>query len=432
MAKRRLLTAVPRVGEGWVEALVLPVLGLLLGWMVSPKDPLLVYQPFPWLLLIPLLIALRYEFMPALLSIAVLGTVFFWHAYPMDTTIEYAAGFLLVALIAGEYAGYWARQEQGKVLQEEIASTRLHQLTDDLYTTQISLDRLEQSLLYQPVSVRSVLGELRGRIAETRGEVDSRLAQNFLYFLNQLSGVQIASFYRLGNGDAPELLASFGATKEWYGDDRIWKNAVKTCKSQTLADLEITQIQHYISVHVYKDGRGQCHVLAIEDLSFFSISKENLQVIEVVFQYLCRFGDSYRKGLEILELWPDCPAEFAADFIQLQSLCQDVPRSGIVLNYTFRACDASERIIEKLQRLRRGMDLLWIHRVANTVQVIVLLPFAGTAAAEGHYVRMQSEIQQCYSHDWEEGFLQYRLFPIGEESVQVQVRRFLDMGTVAE
>ncbi len=429
MARRRLLTAVPRVGEGWMEALFLSLLGLLLGWRASPGDPLLVHQNFPWLLLIPLLIALRYEFLPALFSIAVLGMALLWHPYPPDAIAELAAGFLLVALIAGEFAGYWARQEQGKLLQEEITSTRFRQLTDDLYVTQISLDRLEQSLLYQPVSVRSVLSELRNRIAETKGDVDARVAQQLLYFLNQLSGVQIASFYRIENGNSPEPLAAFGSVQRWYGDDPIWKKAVETRKSQTLAELEITQIRHYISTHVYDGGTGKSYALAIEDLSFFSISKENLQVIEVVFQYLCRFGESFQRGHKVLEHWPDCPAEFAADFIQLQGLSHEVQRAGIVVSYAFQASSASERIIERLQRLRRGMDLLWVHRASDTVQVIVLLPFAGAVAAEGHYDRMKAEIQECYGKDWETNFLDYQLFPIDKEDVQTQVGRILDMRT---
>lgn len=217
----RLLTSIPRWREGWLEAILLPALVLVLTHFLAPQDPLLLQQPFPWLILVPLLIALRYEFLPGAVAALILAAVTWWHPYPSTTLLPDAAGTLLVTLIAAEYAAYWSRREVDRALQEKITATRLRQLADDLYVTRTSLDRLEQSLVYQPVSIRSALEELRQDLRRGKGEMDAPLLEKMLYFLNQLAGVQVASWYRWEAGAAePRRLASFGPVAEWDGGDR--------------------------------------------------------------------------------------------------------------------------------------------------------------------------------------------------------------------
>ncbi len=268
--RAQLVTAVPRWGAGWLEAILLPALGIVVAWSLDPGDPLLLRQPFPWLLIIPLLIALRYELMPALLSVAVLASTLFWHAYPEIQSLEIFAGTVLVILIASEYAGYWARQEAGRSLQEEITATRFRQLSDDLYVTRISQDRLEQSLLYQPMSVRGALLEIKNQLVQKQGRVDAELAYNTLYFLNQMVGVQIASLYDIQAGHhSPHLIATFGNAQPWQEQDPVLRETLNSGESQTLADLEITQFRHYISAHTHSSPNGHNYLLTIEEMSFF-------------------------------------------------------------------------------------------------------------------------------------------------------------------
>lgn len=423
----RLLTALPGWGEGWFEAILLPALGILLGWSADPGDPLLLSQPFPWMLLIPLLIALRYELLPALLSILILGSTFLWHPYPEIRGLEIVAGTILVALIASEYAGYWARREAGRFLQEEITATRFRQLSDDLYVTRISLDRLEQSLIYQPISVRSTLLEIKHRLTTRRGELDTELMHDTLYFLSQLVGIQVASGYRLETGSSiPILLSAFGQAQAWQAEDPVLRKALESGVSQSLADLEITKIRHYIAVHVHTDHSGIRYLLTIEDMSFFSISKESLQIIEVIFQYLCNYAESLAKATSLLQQWPDCPAEFATDFMQLQKLAQRVPRVGMIAVYQFQSGTAAERILEHLQRLRRGLDVVWIHPRDDLIQLVILLPFAGDMAVKGHFQRMYSECHQHYAEEWAQSFVRHDFYPLGTQHCAQQFRHFMD------
>ncbi|PKY12206.1 hypothetical protein B1757_00210 [Acidithiobacillus marinus] len=424
-----LITALPRWGAGWIEAFLFPVLGLLLAWELSPTDPLLLKQPFPWLLIIPLLIALRYELLPALLSVIILASTFLWHPYPEIRGLEVFAGTVLVILIASEYAGYWTRKEAGRSLQEEITTTRFRQLSDDLYVTRISQDRLEQSLLYHPMSIRSAMLELKKQLAEKKGVLDKDLGESILYFLNQLVGVQVASIFETKKGAAnPSLIANFGDVHPWEIHDPVLREAMESAHSQTLANLEITAIDTYISAHVHTSSPGMHFILTVEDMSFFAINKESLQTIEVIFQYLCNYADSQIKAATLLDIWPDCPAEFAIDLMQLQKLAQRIPQVGMFVLYEFHKGPASDQVLEYLGRLRRGLDILWIHDNHEKVNLIALLPFAGNMAAEGHFQRMRAESNIHYRKQWDQCYTSHKVVAVNNRSCESQIRQILEEG----
>ncbi|MEY2342360.1 PelD GGDEF domain-containing protein [Acidithiobacillus sp. IBUN Pt1247-S3] len=422
-----MLTVLPRRGEGWFEAILLPVLALLLSNFLNPQDPLLLAQDFPWLLIIPLLIALRYAFLPALTSSVILASVFLWHPYPLVQGLAVAAGTVLVVLIASEFSAYWSRRETGRALEEEITATRLRQLADDLYVTRVSLDRLEQSLLYQPVSVRTAVEELRQSLAANHGVLNQEIASRVLYFLNQLAGVQVASWYACnGSGTSPNLLASFGNVVSLDDADPVWRQALAEGQSQNIAGLELGQIQQYLSVHVYKDKMGVQHCLGIEDMSFFAISRENLQIIEVLFQYLCNYASAIQFSQQVLQRWPDCPPEFAVDLLQLQRLAGVVPQVGFCIRYVFLDGPEVEAVVRKVQTLRRGLDVLWLHRSDSRLYLLVLLPFSGPSAVDGYLQRVETRIRECCPTDWEKMFQRRDSLQIDRSEAVTQIRAFLE------
>ncbi|WP_348550134.1 PelD GGDEF domain-containing protein [Acidithiobacillus sp.] len=424
----RFLTAIPRRGEGWVEAILLPIVALLLTHFLVPQDPLLLQQPFPWLLLIPLLIALRYEFLPGALAALILATAIWWHPYPLDHFLSVAAGTLLVTLIAAEYASHWVRREAGRALQEEITATRLRQLADDLYVTRTSLDRLEQSLLYQPVSVRSALQELRNDLHQSQGSFDVPVLEKVLYFLNQLAGVQVASWYRWEAGASrPQRLAALGKVSDWDGADPVARAALAEGHSQQLADLELERMHRYLSVHVHGHEKSGRDLLCIEDMSFFAITFESMKIIEVFFQYLCNHRDARISAEELLSRWSDCPVDFAADFLQLRSLAAIVPDVGICQRYLFHAGKEAQEIARRIQNLRRGLDVFWVHETEGHLLVLLLLPFAGSSAAEGQRARVEAELQKCCATLWESAFVRADFLPVDARPAAEQVARWLEL-----
>lgn len=425
-------TVPQRRGEGWLEAILFPALALLLSSLLDPRDPLLLAEDFPWLLLIPLLIALRYAFLPALGSALILATTFLWHPYPVAQGLAIAAGTVLVILIAAEFSSYWSRRELGRALEEEITATRLRQLADDLYVTRVSLDRLEQSLLYQPISIRSAVEELRQGLAASRGELNPEIVSRTLYFLNQLAGVQIAAWYSTQDPAAGlQLIASFGNVSPLDVTDPVWRRAQTDAQSQNIAGLDLGEIHQYLSVHVHKNNTEIRHYLGVEDMSFYAISQENLQIIEVLFQYLCNYAGATQFSQNLLRRWPDCPPEFATDLLQLQRLARVVSQVGFCIRYVLAETAVTELVVNKIEALRRGLDVLWVHRSEQHTILLVLLPFAGPSAVDGYLQRIDAQIRQCCPEDWEQILQRRDSVRVDQRDAVVQVQDLLAEGQEA-
>src|SRR6185436_2819114 len=62
----------------WVEAIIIPILGIALCWLASPEDPFFVHKgEFPWTWFAPVLVALRYGVMAGITSSAVMVVAWF-------------------------------------------------------------------------------------------------------------------------------------------------------------------------------------------------------------------------------------------------------------------------------------------------------------------------------------------------------------------
>ena len=97
---------------GIFEIIGLTLGGLLVAALFQPDDPFLLTQPFPWLWLVPLVLALRYG-TPAAFGASALLLVG-WYALPLlglgggRFPLTHFVGGLVMTLIAGEFSDIWS------------------------------------------------------------------------------------------------------------------------------------------------------------------------------------------------------------------------------------------------------------------------------------------------------------------------------------
>ncbi|MBF3116682.1 sugar transporter, partial [Pseudomonas aeruginosa] len=195
----------------WVETLVISVLALGLGWWFSPDDPLQVNATFPWVILAPLLLGMRYGFVRGLASAALLVAALF--AFRVQGVEAYAqvpaafiVGVLLCAMLVGEFRDIWERRLERLELANEYRQLRLDEFTRAHHILRISHDRLEQRVAGNDQSLRSSLLGLRQLLRELPGDeapLDA-LAETVLALLAQYGSLRIAGLYRVRHDRTPE------------------------------------------------------------------------------------------------------------------------------------------------------------------------------------------------------------------------------------
>jgi len=160
--------------QPWVvlfETLLLPAVMLLIGFVISPRDPLWVHAEFHWAWLAPLIVSLRYGPLAGLGASGVLlaGWLGFnFGDYDLFPQVFFLGG-LIMTMLVGEFSSLWrARTRRAESVQHYL-DQRLEHLIRQYYLLRLSHDRLEQELIGRPMSMRDALKTLRGLGGEAYG-----------------------------------------------------------------------------------------------------------------------------------------------------------------------------------------------------------------------------------------------------------------------
>ncbi|MGC9129035.1 MAG: PelD GGDEF domain-containing protein, partial [Acidithiobacillus sp.] len=85
-----------------------------------------------------------------------------------------------------------------------------------------------------------------------------------------------------------------------------------------------------------------------------------------------------------------------------------------------------QEIARRIQNLRRGLDIFWVHEGEGHLLVLFLLPFADTSAAEGQRARVEAELLKCCANLWETAFLRADFVPVDARPAAEQLARWLE------
>jgi hypothetical protein len=159
----------------WLETAAICIAAVVLGLVVSPDDPFFTRQgSFPWTLLAPLLIGLRYGFLQAfvaalLLIIANYILVLFFEQAQWQFSTAASLGMLLSAMLTGEFRDIWERRINRLGMSNEYRQARLEEFTRNYHVLKLSHDQLEQESAGQTRSLRSALMEVQ---QQSLGEIN--------------------------------------------------------------------------------------------------------------------------------------------------------------------------------------------------------------------------------------------------------------------
>ena len=156
------------------EAVLFGVAALTLAFWLNPVDPFGTSAEFPWLWLVPAVVAMRYGSVIGLVS--VLTYFGGWIALEILRFVTpvfpqvYFLGGLILALICGQFADVWNSRQRRLRAVNAYLDERLNALTKSHFLLRLSHERLEQDLLAKPLTLRETLVRLRSLSSLDRQE----------------------------------------------------------------------------------------------------------------------------------------------------------------------------------------------------------------------------------------------------------------------
>lgn len=417
---RRLLAPAVARPFAIVETVVLVLVVLAVARWLHPEDALLLHAGFPWLWLVPLLVALRYGSLLGLLSGAfMLGAwaLFYPHGGPFPAL--YFAGGLIQTILAGHFGDTWGSRAGRASSLNDYLNDRLVALTNSHYLMRLSHERLEKDLLSRPTTLRDSITELRrlsvatdtalavpaaGKESDPSGSDPLDGAGGLLEFVAQACQIEVAALYPVHRGKlGTQAIAQIGDAFELAVHDQLVTHALTTLSVAHLKNEDtVLPVSQYLVCAPLVSANGELRaLLVVKRMPFLSLNFDNLQLLLVLLGYYADGVEHSAFVQRILDRVPNCPYEFALDLSRLTRLQQKAGVASSLVALAFPRDEEGDSLFEHVMRRRRSLDVMWPVQTAKQSVLVNLMPATDTTGIDGYLARIEASLTAQFNTDLE-------------------------------
>ncbi|MBL7251333.1 PelD GGDEF domain-containing protein [Alloalcanivorax marinus] len=424
-----------RIGPmAWLEAPLLVVAAVGIGFLVRPDDPLIFTGGIRWSIVVVLVVALRYGSLIGSTGMFTLVALWFvcqalglYPGMPFPE-LTFLGGYIIV-LITGEFADMWRVRLMRAESQAAYAEERLRNLTQRHVLLRLSHDRLEENLLVKPYTVRDALLRLRDVVMDESHHEALPGGEELLNLLAEYCQLQRGGLYRVKNGRAvPEPVALLGNNSPLDQGDQMLRHALDyrlLTHVQTGETMEGYKGHYWVCAPVMNSGGELIGVVVVERMPFLSIHHENLQLFGLLLNF---YADVVHHGPvvdELCDIWPDLPPVFGREFEALRRLAEARKVDTTVLLLSPDESEQARQIVSALNRHRRAMDGYWWVDWDGYV-LMLLMPTTGVYGFESYLRRIEQWLKEDFGMDTlAQAGIQYTHRFLDERPVKEQLRDLL-------
>lgn len=406
----------------WLETLFLSGLVIALGYWLTPDDPLMVHGSFPWTVMAPLLLGMRYGFMRGLVSaVLLISALIAYHRYGNELYPELPASFIVGVLISGmlvgEFRDIWERRLERLDMANDYRQLRLDEFTRAHYILRISHDRLEQRVAGSDQSLRSSLVGLRNQLRSLPRGNDplAALADPVLSLLAQYGSFRAAGLYRVsGDTVVPTPLSAVGEVGSLSERDLLVRMCLQrgelvSIREQLLERGEHQQHSRYqLCVPLIDTEDRILAILAVEQMPFFSFNDRVFGLLAILAGHI---ADLILSDPQTLQLEDMDSQEFSQNLKRSLSDVQNHGLDASLFALEVEESGHSEELLRLIEGSRRGLDLQ--RKVINQrgrTCVLVLLPLTSGEGAQGYLYRLNTLLSERFGMGKTLENLQVRVF----------------------
>ena len=394
----------------WVEAIIIPVLGLGLCWLASPEDPFFINKgEFPWTWFAPVLVALRYGVMAGIASSAILLIGWFLLSAPDAAfpKLYFLAGVIMV-MIAGEYSTTWRTRLRRVGELNAYLTERFTRIMNQLNVLRLSHDALEHDLITQPATLRDALYELRMLMAvRNPASAGTTLpaAQEILVLLAHHCQLEAAAIYEVEGGSYIQR-ARLGDPPTVKANDSLLEYALE---KRALAHLQTEEMgkdiptEHLVVAPILTSGDQLLGVLIVTRMPFFALNEDTLRTLSLL---LGLYADSVVVSDQVGQVMANVPGvtyDFADELVKLMRLQRDYGINSHCVVMQFGEHPERVDMILFATRLRRRFDVQWQFGGGErqSTGIANLMPLASDTAVRGYLERMELALKDRFGGDFE-------------------------------
>ena len=420
----------PRWIWAWAafEAVLFGVAAVAVAFWLAPADPFGIGLQFPWLWLVPAVVAMRYGSVIGFVSVLTYWGM--WVGLEVLALIStpfpqsYFLGGLILTLLCGQFADVWNSRQRRLRAVNAYLDERLSTLTRSHFLLRLSHERLEQDLLAKPLTLRETLVRLR-KLAGMPADGALPGADEFLQVLAQSCQLEVAAVFALKPDGtyAMEPSARLGPARALDLADPLLSYGLEQgdlvhVQMAEPGARDFDQSRYLVCAPMQTASGQRIGLVAVERLPFFALNYDTLQLFTVLLGY---YADGIEAGQEtrrVLEATPACPPEFALDLVRLTRIRHEADIQSALVALVFEDNERGADMFAQIKRLRRNVDLGWEPRVPGRLVQVTLLPLAGAAAVEGYIDRLESALRAQFGVDFLAARIVAHTAPLGRATAQ--------------
>lgn len=402
----------PRPHLVLLEVAVVTLLLPALGFWQRPHDPFFLDGGFPWVVLAPLVLGLRYGFAQGLGSAVVLCLMMFaclragrlgTEHFPGGT----ALGLLLTAMLAGEFCDMWQRRLSRLREVSYHHHLTVQKFTRSYHLLSLSHEQLAGRVLANTRSLREAMTYLRERAATVKpGAPDkdkSELYRLMMEVLSSFSHLQVAALYLVDDHGIliPKQVARLGDTRHVPLGDPLLVQALKTGQLTCIrpADVAVTPGEggdglgvagSLLAALPLCDVHGRMWgIVAVQAMPFEALSRDPLNLLAVIGGHM---GDlmALAEGGGV--------QQFHTCLLRCHRDAKEHNLPAMLLAISVDPAQAPPNLMQELLDQDRALDQPWLTRSSRGHGVLMLvMPLTDAEGARSFVQRLEDWHQGRYS-----------------------------------
>lgn len=373
------------------------------------SDPLSLKSPFPWIWFAPVLIALRYGLWPSQLSILLILSSYLYQdqtpLFNVNFQLFILGGFL-VTIVCSLFQNSWSRQVKNSNEISNYLQQRIQTIAYAYKVTLLAYQRLEQSYIVKPVTVRSSLGELREMQANDNNQLTKEIIERFLNILALHCSLEIAGIFPVKNKQInSKPIAAIGRMKSPNKNDFLIQECITNASISYIKAKEMDKgnISDFLIAAPFINQADEIYaLLLIEAMPFLSLNNENIETINLFLQYFLE-GNTVKNAELILKQYPDSSVLFANELQRLMNLQKNTKQDSVMVAFLFLPHPHRDDYLFRLKQEKRGLDSFWETKQGDNKILFLLMPITNRAGIESYKIRvnnlLENEFQIALNQD---------------------------------
>jgi len=411
--RNRLEQLKPKSGwHAWFEMCLITAITLGLSAWNRPHDPFFIHSSFPWPLLGPLIVGLRYGFffgfISDLLVLAMLSLSLRLHWIQLPVfPYDYVIGLTAIAMLAGEFRDVWGRRIDRLQASNDYRQIRLNEFTRNYHLLKVSHDRLEQQVAGSGHSLRGGLRLIRKKLsANGANGLTTEIARELLAIMVEYGNLQQAAIFishlDAENAHTDQLIetpaARLGSSDSLSHNDVLIRHCIKCRKLVSIhpqqMNIRDNTSQLLACVPLIDAEDHLWAVVAIEMMPFFSFQKKTLHLLAVLAGHM---ADLLNAHSIVQHIEDEAIASLA---VNIKRALHDQLEFGIPAVLLVFEVDtthtSAQQFIELVKRMQRGLDIIVHRQHEQQHQLIILLPLTDEMGLAGYHQRLGNLLKADY------------------------------------